>query len=221
MSKTIIISHPEHQLYPLLKECPNFFELDDEELVTDHLVGLPKGSRVLDFSVGTTDEKKGLFELLEDEGLDIYSELSSNWGEGLTEAYPRLKGVMGSSFYSPQQTYEIWGRTEKDTSLLNTFFEEQGLKTQTVSSPGIGLHFPRVLAQIINEAFFALEDGLATSKDIDKAMCFGVNYPLGPFEWLEKCGVAPVLHLLDELYAITGDPRYRAAMSLRKKLLRN
>lgn len=221
MSKTIIISHSEHQLYPLLKKLPNFYELDDEELVTDHLIGLPKGSCVLDFSVGTTDEKKGLFELLEDEGLDIYSELSSNWGEGLIEAYPRLKGAFASSFYSPQKTYEVWARSEKEVHFLKSFFERLELETQTVSTPGIGFHFPRVLAQIINEAYFSYEDGLADSKDIDKAMRFGVNYPLGPFEWLEKCGTAPVLHLLDELYAITGEPRYRAATSLRKNLLRH
>lgn len=219
MSKTIIISHSEHQLYSQLKGLANFYELDDEDLITDHLVGLPKGSRVLDFTVGTTDEKKGLFELLEDEGLDTYSELSSNWGEGLVEAYPRLKGAFACSFYSPQKVYEVWGRSEKETHFLKSFFERVEIGTQSVPTPGIGFHFPRVLAQIINEAYFSYEDGLADCADIDKAMRFGVNYPLGPFEWLDKCGVAPVVHLLDELYAITGGPRYRAATSLRKKLL--
>ena len=40
-------------------------------------------------------------------------------------------------------------------------------------------------------------------------MKFGVNYPCGPFEWISKSGPSWVLYLLDELYDVTRDPRYR------------
>lgn len=57
----------------------------------------------------------------------------------------------------------------------------------------------RIIAMIINEAFFALDDNVSTKKDIDIAMKLGTNYPYGPFEWCEKIGVQRVYKLLVKL----------------------
>lgn len=57
----------------------------------------------------------------------------------------------------------------------------------------------RVIAMIINEAYLALEDGVSTRNEIDTAMKLGTNYPLGPFEWATRIGVANIYDLLKKL----------------------
>jgi 3-hydroxybutyryl-CoA dehydrogenase len=57
----------------------------------------------------------------------------------------------------------------------------------------------KVITMIINEAWFALEQGVSTKEDIDTAMKFGVNYPYGPFEWCDKIGIKNIHNLLNEL----------------------
>ena len=57
----------------------------------------------------------------------------------------------------------------------------------------------RVIAMIINEAFFALAENVSTPQEIDTAMKLGTNYPFGPFEWSEKIGIQKIYSLLKEL----------------------
>ncbi len=64
----------------------------------------------------------------------------------------------------------------------------------------------RVVAMIINEAWFALNEGVSSKADIDTAMKLGTNYPYGPFEWCEKIGEEKILALLNELSKT--NPRY-------------
>lgn len=59
-----------------------------------------------------------------------------------------------------------------------------------------GMIAPKVLAMIINEAFFALGDDVSTKEEIDTAMKLGTNYPNGPFEWCEKIGSQNIYNLL-------------------------
>ncbi|MDP4265354.1 MAG: 3-hydroxyacyl-CoA dehydrogenase family protein [Bacteroidota bacterium] len=62
-----------------------------------------------------------------------------------------------------------------------------------------GFITPRVVASIINEAFFALEEQVSTKEEIDTAMKLGTNYPFGPFEWSEKIGLRNIVNLLSHL----------------------
>lgn len=57
----------------------------------------------------------------------------------------------------------------------------------------------RVVSMIINEAYFALAEGVSTKKDIDLAMKLGTAYPHGPFEWAELIGLPKIAHLLTKL----------------------
>ena len=57
----------------------------------------------------------------------------------------------------------------------------------------------RIIAMIINEAYFALDEEVSSKKDIDTAMKLGTNYPYGPFEWCDKIGVQQVYQLLAKL----------------------
>src|SRR5829696_3270907 len=72
----------------------------------------------------------------------------------------------------------------------------------------------RVISCIVNEAFLAFSEGVATAGDIDEAMKLGANYPKGPFEWAEEIGVQSILQTLDSLREAYGEA-YIAAPSLR------
>ncbi len=65
----------------------------------------------------------------------------------------------------------------------------------------IGFPSVNVVSMIINEAFFALEQGVGSKADIDVAMKLGTNYPYGPFEWCEKIGQHNIYSLLLTLAA--------------------
>ena len=78
-----------------------------------------------------------------------------------------------------------------------------------------GLVVMRTVAMLANEAFEAALQGVATEADIDVAMRHGVNYPKGPIEWARDLGLSRVLAVLDNIHALTGDPRYRASFGLR------
>ena len=83
-----------------------------------------------------------------------------------------------------------------------------------------GLVVARTLAVIANEAWCTALHGVAAPDDIDVAMRLGTNYPAGPFEWSAKWGHATVLELLDELWSVYHDTRYRASRNLREAALR-
>jgi 3-hydroxybutyryl-CoA dehydrogenase len=74
--------------------------------------------------------------------------------------------------------------------------------------------FARTLAAVINEAFIAHEDGVATAEDIDTAMRLGTNYPQGPLAWAEQIVRGVCANLLTALNRAAGDDRFRPARSL-------
>lgn len=88
-------------------------------------------------------------------------------------------------------------------------------KTSKVVGDEPGLVSASVIAMIINEAFFSLEDGISTRPDIDTAMKLGTNYPLGPFEWCAKIGAHNIYNLLNKLSA--RDKRYVPSRLLAKE----
>ncbi|MFI5338843.1 MAG: 3-hydroxyacyl-CoA dehydrogenase family protein [Candidatus Methylomirabilales bacterium] len=94
------------------------------------------------------------------------------------------------------------------------FFRDVGLEPMIVPDAP-GLVFPRILCTIINEAAFALMEGVASAEDIDTAMKLGTNYPLGPLEWADRIGLDQVLGVLEGLQVEYGEDRYRPAPLLR------
>lgn len=98
---------------------------------------------------------------------------------------------------------------EKDVRYV---FDSLGWQYQVV--PDIpGMVTPRVVAMIINEAFFALGEAVSSRSEIDLAMKLGTNYPFGPFEWCSRIGAGNVRNLLDALHE--SDPRYTIAPLLK------
>jgi 3-hydroxybutyryl-CoA dehydrogenase len=78
---------------------------------------------------------------------------------------------------------------------------------------------PRILAMLVNEAAFALDEGIAAAGDIDTAVRLGLNYPRGPLAWGDLLGLDRVVATLEGLQAYYGEDRYRVAPYLRRMLL--
>jgi 3-hydroxybutyryl-CoA dehydrogenase len=77
-----------------------------------------------------------------------------------------------------------------------------------------GMITSRIIAAIINEAWYTWEAGVSTKEEIDTAMKLGTNYPYGPFEWGQRIGLARIVSLLNVL-SVTNT-RYKPANSLRQ-----
>lgn len=72
----------------------------------------------------------------------------------------------------------------------------------------VGMVTPRVVCMIINEAYEAWQQGVASREDIDLSMKLGTNYPFGPFEWAERIGLENVRSLLLACKKAFNDPRF-------------
>jgi 3-hydroxybutyryl-CoA dehydrogenase len=95
------------------------------------------------------------------------------------------------------------------------FFAALGKRTAWVGD-GPGLVLGRIVCQLVNEACFAVGEGVGTPADVDDGMVLGLNHPRGPFAWCEAIGVVHVLAVLDALRIELGEERYRAAPLLRR-----
>ena len=73
----------------------------------------------------------------------------------------------------------------------------------------------RILCTMLNEAFFVLDEGLATAEDIDKGMVLGCNHPIGPLALADLVGNETLLRVIEGLHSELGD-KYRPAPILRK-----
>jgi len=79
-----------------------------------------------------------------------------------------------------------------------------------------GMLSARVVAMIINEAYYGLGDGISSKTAIDTAMKLGTNYPFGPFEWSKLIGLKKVYHLLSKLAETSH--RYAVAPAMEEEL---
>ena len=110
-------------------------------------------------------------------------------------------------------------RTESSSPLAaqraERFFAALGKHVAWVGdAPGLVLG--RIVCQVINEAAFALGEGVGSARDIDLGMVLGLSHPRGPFEWADMIGLDHVLAVLSALGAEYREERYRPAPALRR-----
>jgi 3-hydroxybutyryl-CoA dehydrogenase len=158
---------------------------------------------LINFGFGTKEEKKKV--LAENSNKKIFMDLTCYDPLEFYSEYPQLKGTFAALFCDELKKIEIHFK-EKDQAVIDKIVELGFIPIET-SITSCGFVFPRTIVQIINEAYYALDEGVAKKEDINRAMKFGVNYPKGPFEWSDGKEIF-VLTLLNELYLKTQDRRY-------------
>ncbi len=92
-------------------------------------------------------------------------------------------------------------------------------KPVTVIHDSPGFIAQRVVAAIINVGCDIAQQRIATPDDIDRAVTLGLGYPNGPLAWGDKLGAGKVLAVLQAMLEITGDPRYRPSLWLKRRAL--
>jgi 3-hydroxybutyryl-CoA dehydrogenase len=78
-----------------------------------------------------------------------------------------------------------------------------------------GLVLGRIVCQLVNEAAFAIGEGVGSAADVDAGLTLGLNHPRGPVAWGESIGLDHVLAVIDGLWSERREERYRAAPLLR------
>jgi 3-hydroxybutyryl-CoA dehydrogenase len=107
------------------------------------------------------------------------------------------------------------GTADVAAERAEAFFAALGKRTAWVGD-GPGLVLGRIACQLVNEACFAVGEGVGSREDVDDGMVLGLNHPRGPFAWCDAIGAAHVLAVLDGLRIELGEERYRAAPLLRR-----
>ena len=88
-------------------------------------------------------------------------------------------------------------------------FERLGFVTEWVEdAPGLVLG--RIVSQLVNEAAFAIGEGVGSADDVDTGLTLGLSHPRGPVAWSEAIGLDHVLAVLDGLWNERREERYRA-----------
>jgi 3-hydroxybutyryl-CoA dehydrogenase len=122
--------------------------------------------------------------------------------------------VIGMHFMNPVPVMKLVEIIRGHATSEETFALTSGLvanldKEMSVSQDYPGFIVNRILIPMINEAAFALYEGIATAEDIDKGMKLGTNQPMGPLTLADFIGLDTVLAIANVLYDGFKDPKYR------------
>jgi 3-hydroxybutyryl-CoA dehydrogenase len=139
----------------------------------------------------------------------------------IAAATKRPENVIGMHFMNPVPVMQlvelIRGAATSDATYQTTkaLAEKMG-KTTVVSKDFPGFIVNRILIPMLNEACFALMEGLGTAEDIDTAMKLGTNQPMGPLQLADFIGLDTVLSIAEVLHKGLGDDKYRPCPLLRQ-----
>jgi 3-hydroxybutyryl-CoA dehydrogenase len=136
-------------------------------------------------------------------------------------AVTRPERVIGMHFMNPPPVMRlceiIRGLATADTTYETTRALAERLGKETVVSRDIpGFIVNRVLMPMLNEACFALYEGIASVDDLDAAIHLGLNHPMGPFALMDLIGLDTTLAILEVMHRELGDPKYRPCPLLRQ-----
>jgi len=133
----------------------------------------------------------------------------------------RPERVLGMHFFNPAPAMKLveivrGERTAPEVVAAARAFVERIGKTPVEVRETPGFVVNRLLIPMINEAVFALEEGLATAKEIDDGMKAGCNHPIGPLALADLIGLDTVLSVMNVFYDGFNDPKYRPAPLLKE-----
>lgn len=130
-----------------------------------------------------------------------------------------LFGFNGHPTFIERNLLEVSVYKKEDKHFLEDVMKGLSLDFELVDDR-VGMVTPRIIAMIINEAYYTVMEGTATREDIDLGMKLGTNYPKGPFEWVRKWGITNVYEVLEALYKDMRDERYKICPLLKKEYLK-
>jgi 3-hydroxybutyryl-CoA dehydrogenase len=129
--------------------------------------------------------------------------------------------VIGMHFFNPVPKLKLVeivpGRATSDDTVAFAVAVAMQLGKQPIvvgDSPGFVAN--RLLIPMINEAVFALNEGVASAEDIDAVMRMGASHPMGPLELADMIGLDTVLSIMEAMHHAFGDDKYRPAPMLRQ-----
>ena len=127
----------------------------------------------------------------------------------------RAKKCVGMHFFNPVHKMKLLEivralETDEDTLAAAVAVGKGMGKDVVVIRESPGFITSRINAMIGNEAFYMLQEGIASAADIDKALKLGLNHPMGPFELVDLVGLDTRLHILEYLHKTLGE-KYRPA----------
>ncbi len=126
----------------------------------------------------------------------------------------RPEKVIGMHFMNPVPVMKLVEvikglQTDDETTDLTVKLSEKLGKVPVVINDSPGFVSNRVLMPMINEAIFALYEGVGSPEDIDTIMKLGMNHPMGPLALADLIGLDTCLFILNVMYEAFGDPKYR------------
>lgn len=127
----------------------------------------------------------------------------------------RARKCLGMHFFNPVHKMKLLEvvralETDEDTLAAAVEVGRRMGKEVVVIRESPGFITSRINAMIGNEAFYMLQEGIASAADIDKALKLGLNHPMGPFELVDLVGLDTRLHILEYLHRTLGE-KFRPA----------